>query len=164
MSERESRTSGPDTGTETGARRGRSEKAEARVRESFGRQGLMGLLGARIVEVGHGTCEIELSFRDEITQQRYFHGAVAGAIGDSAGGYAALTMAPPDREVLTVEYKVNFLAPAQGEKLVARGKVLTAGRRLFVCRAEVVAVSAGGEETPCAAIQQTVATTPVQAP
>jgi uncharacterized protein (TIGR00369 family) len=125
----------------------------------------MGLLGARIVDVGHGTCEIGLSFRDEITQQqRYFHGAVAGAIGDSAGGYAALTLAPPDREVLTVEYKVNFLAPAQGEKLVARGKVLTAGRRLFVCRAEVVAVSAGGEETPCAAIQQTVATTRAQAP
>ncbi len=160
MSERESKTSGADPGTETGARAGASEKAEERVRESFARQGLMGLLGAQIVEVGHGTCEIEVPFRDKITQQqRYFHGAVAGAIGDSAGGYATLTLVPPDREVLTVEYKVNFLAPAQGEKLVARGKVLSAGRRLFVCRAEVVAVSAEGEETPCAALQQTLATT-----
>src|ERR687890_2814498 len=117
----------------------------------------MGLLGARIVEVGKGTCEIEVAFRDELTQQqRYFHGAVAGAIADSAGGYAALTLAPPDREVLTVEYKVNFLAPAWGEKLVARGEVVTSGRRLFVCRAEVVAISAEGEETPCAALQQTL--------
>jgi hypothetical protein len=80
MSERESKTSGPDPGTETGAREGASEKAEERVRESFARQGLMGLLGAQIVRVGHGTCEIEVPFRDEITQQqRYFHGAVAGA-------------------------------------------------------------------------------------
>jgi uncharacterized protein (TIGR00369 family) len=123
MSERESRTSGPDTGAETGAREGMSEKAEARARESFDRQGPMGPLGAKIVEVGHGTCEIEVPFRDETTQQqRYFHGAVAGAIGDSAGGYATLTLAPPDREVLTVEYKVNFLAPARGEKLVALGR------------------------------------------
>jgi uncharacterized protein (TIGR00369 family) len=109
---------------------------------------------------GEGTCEIEVAFRDELTQQqRYFHGTVAGAIADNAGGYAALTLAPPDREVLTVEYKVNFVAPAWGEKLVARGKVLSAGRRLSVCRAEVFAVSAEGEETPCAVLQQTTATT-----
>jgi uncharacterized protein (TIGR00369 family) len=163
MSERESKTSGPDPGTEPGAREGASEKAEERVRESFARQGLMGLLGAQIVRVGHGTCEIEVPFRDEITQQqRYFHGAVAGAIGDSAGGYAALTLAPEGREVLTVEYKINFLAPAWGQKMVARGEVITAGRRLFVCKAEVVAVSGEGEETPCAALQQTVATAPAE--
>jgi uncharacterized protein (TIGR00369 family) len=120
----------------------------------------MDLLGARIVEVGKGTCEIEVAFRDELTQQqRYFHGAVTGAITDSAGGYAALTLAPPDREVLTVEYKVNFLAPAWGERLVARGKVVSAGRRLLVCKAEVFAVSAEGEETPCAVLQQTIVAT-----
>ena len=164
MSERESKTSGPDPGTETGAREGASEKAEERVRESFARQGLMSLLGAQIVRVGHGTCEIEVPFRDKITQQqRYFHGAVAGAIGDSAGGYAALTLAPSDREVLTVEYKVNFLAPAWGERLVARGEAITAGSRLIVCKAEVVAISAEGEETYCAALQQTLATTPAEA-
>jgi uncharacterized protein (TIGR00369 family) len=121
MSEREREM--PNPGGEAGAREEASKRVEDRVRESFARQGLMDLLGARIVEVGKGTCEIEVAFRDELTQQqRYFHGAVAGAIADSAGGYAALTLAPPDREVLTVEYKVNFLAPAWGEKLVARGK------------------------------------------
>ena len=93
-----------------------------------------------------GDCTIEVPFSEGVTQQeRYFHGAVIGAVGDNAGGYAALTLAPPDREVLTVEYKVNFLAPAFGEKLVAHGEVVTAGRRLFVCKAEVSAVD-GDEE------------------
>ena len=83
----------------------------------------MALLGAEVVEAEPGVCVIEVPFRDELTQQeRFFHGAVTGAIADTAGGYAALTLAPPDREVLTVEYKVNFLAPARGEKLVARGR------------------------------------------
>ena len=134
-----------------------------RVRESFAKQGLMRLLGAEVSEVGEGWCVIELPYSEKLTQQqRYFHGAVAGAIGDSAGGYAALTLAPEGREVLTVEYKINFLAPASGQKMVARGEVLTAGRRLFVCKAEVVAVSEEGEETPCAALQQTVATAPAE--
>ena len=69
-----------------------------------------------------------------------------------------MTLAPEDREVLTVEYKINFLAPAWGHKMVARGEVIVTGRRLFVCKAEVVAVSGEREETPCAALQQTVAT------
>ncbi len=140
-----------------------SEKASTfeRVRESFAKQGLMRLLEAEVSEVGEGWCVIEVPYSDKLTQQqRYFHGAVAGAIGDSAGGYAALTLAPEGREVLTVEYKINFLAPAWGQKMVARGEVLTAGRRLFVCKAEVIAVSGEGEETPCAALQQTIATAP----
>ena len=123
----------------------------------------MHLLGAKVVEAGEGFCTIEVRFYEKLTQQeRYFHGAVTGAVGDNAGGYAALTLAPPEREVLTVEYKVNFLAPASGERLVARGEVVTAGRRLFVCRTEVSAV-AGGEETPCAALLQTVSLSPVRA-
>jgi uncharacterized protein (TIGR00369 family) len=85
---------------------------------------------------------------------------VIGAVGDKAGGYAALTLAPPDREVLTVEYKVNFLAPVRGERLVARGEVVTAGRRLFVCKAEVSVVD-GDEERVCAAVLQTVSLSPV---
>jgi uncharacterized protein (TIGR00369 family) len=124
---------------------GGHEVAE-RVRASFARQGLMRLLGAEVVGVGDGTCVIEVPFAEGITQQEsYFHGAVTGAIADTAGGYAAMTLAPPDREVLTVEYKVNFLAPAHGEKLVARGEVVTSGRRLFVCRAEVSAVEGRDE-------------------
>ena len=133
-----------------------------RVRASFRLQGLMRLLGAEVTGAGEGFCTIELPFSDGVTQQeRYFHGAAIGAIGDNAGGYAALTLAPPDREVLTVEYKVNFLAPARGERLVARGEVVTAGRRLFVCRAEVSAV-AGGEEKVCAALLQTVSLSPIR--
>jgi uncharacterized protein (TIGR00369 family) len=87
-----------------------------RVRESFARQGIMGLLGARISEVGEGRCVVEVPYSDGLAQQqRYFHGAVAGAIADSAAGYVALTLAPEGREVLTVEYKINFLAPRGGE-------------------------------------------------
>ena len=132
-----------------------------RVRSSFERQGLMRLLSARVVEAGEGFCTIEVPFSDGVTQQeRYFHGAVIGAIGDNAGGYAALTLAPPGREVLTVEYKVNFLAPAFGGALIARGEVVTAGRRLFVCKAEVSVVD-GGDERVCAALLQTVSLSPV---
>jgi uncharacterized protein (TIGR00369 family) len=106
-------------------------------------------------------CTIEVAFAEKLTQQeRYFHGPVIGAVGDNAGGYAALTLAPPDRGVLTVEYKVNFLDPARGERLVARGEVVTAGRRLFVCKAEVSVVD-GDEERVCAAVLQTVSLSPV---
>ena len=142
--------------------RGETTVALERVRASFEKQGLMWLLKAEVVEAGEGRCVIEVPFRDELTQQeRYFHGAVTGAIADNAGGYAALTLTPLDREVLTVEYKVNFLAPAWGEKLVARGEVLSAGCRLFVCRAEVEAVD-GDERRTCAALLQTVALSPVK--
>jgi uncharacterized protein (TIGR00369 family) len=140
MSEREREM--PNPGGEAGAREEASKRVEDRVRESFARQGLMDLLGARIVEVGKGTCEIEVAFRDELTQQqRYFHGAVAGAIADIAGGYAALTLAPPDREVLTVREQGQLPRPGVGREAGGSGEVLSAGRRLLVCRAEVFAVS-----------------------
>ncbi|MGF1473195.1 MAG: PaaI family thioesterase [Rubrobacteraceae bacterium] len=133
-----------------------------RVRASFSRQGLMKTLGAELVDLGQGLCVVEVPFSEKITQQdRYFHGAVIGAIADTASGYAAMTLASPDREVLTVEYKVNFLTPAQGAKLVARGEVVTAGRRLFVCRADVSAVGDDVEEV-CATTLQTVSLAPVR--
>lgn len=116
-----------------------------RLRASFERQGLIRLLGARVVGAGPSPCEFEVPLSEKLTQQeRYLHGAVIGALRDTAGGYAALTVASPDREVLTVEYKVYILAPTYGEKSIARGEVVTAGRRLFVCKAEVSAVAAGG--------------------
>ena len=141
---------------------GFGDDALERVLASFRRQGLMRLLGAEVVEAGEGRCVIEVPFHEDLTQQEsYFHGAVIGAVADNAGGYAALTLAPPGREVLTVEYKVNFLAPARGEKLVARGEVVSAGRRLFVCRAEVSAVE-NGEDRACANLLQTVSLAPVR--
>lgn len=129
-----------------------------RVRESFARQLVMEFLGASLTEVAPGHCEIRLPFKPELSQQHgYFHGGVIGTIGDSAGGYAAFTLMPADAGVLTVEYKMNLLAPGDGELLIARGQVLKAGRTLMVSRTDVGVVKAG-RETPCATLLQTLIT------
>ncbi len=127
-----------------------------RVRDSFARQAAMTLIGARMTDVGAGTVTIELPVRDDLTQQHKFvHGGIVGMIADSAGGYAAFTLMPVDASVLTVEYKINMLAPATGEMLVARGQVLKPGRTLSIARADVFAV-AGGKEKFVATMQQTL--------
>lgn len=127
-----------------------------RIRASFELQGLMRHLGARLGHVGRGRVHILLSSRPEITQQHgYIHAGATSAIADSAGGYAALTMFPPDSEVLTVEYKVNLLAPAAGDHIEAVGTVLKTGRTLTVCQLEVFAVD-GAERTLVAVGQQTL--------
>jgi uncharacterized protein (TIGR00369 family) len=129
-----------------------------RVRASFVRQRVMSLLGARVKRLAAGECEIELPFKPELTQQHgYFHGGIIGTIADSAGGYAGLSLMPADSSVLTVEYKMNLLAPGDGEMLIARGRVLKAGRTLVVTRVEAVAVK-GGRETLCATLLQTLMT------
>jgi uncharacterized protein (TIGR00369 family) len=123
---------------------------EQRVRASFARQGLMGHIGARLVSVSPGECAIACAPRAELSQQHgYVHAGVVAAIADSAAGYAALSVAPVDSEVLTVEFKLNLLAPAVGELLIARGRVVRAGRTLTICESTVGALS-DGEETPCA--------------
>ena len=132
-------------------------EAAARVRESFERQGLMRLLGAELAEVADGSVRIRLPRRPEVSQQHgYVHAGATSAIADSAGGYAALTKMPAGSEVLTVEYKLNLLAPAAGEWLEAGGTVIRAGRTLSVCRLEVFAMSAVGEAKLVAAGQQTL--------
>lgn len=94
-----------------------------------------------------GQVEIEVPFSGGVSQQNgFFHGGVMGAIGDSACGYAAMTLTPPSSEVLTIEYKVNFLSPAQGERLVARGRVTKPGRTVTVCHGDVFALSGGKEK------------------
>jgi uncharacterized protein (TIGR00369 family) len=129
---------------------------EQRVRDSFSRQGLMGHLGARIVALGPGHVEIRAAYRAELTQQHgYFHAGVSGAIADSACGYAAYTLMPKDSSVLTVEYKMNLLAPAQGEELIARGRVVRSGKTLKICASDVYALK-GGEEVHCATMLSTV--------
>ena len=134
----------------------RNPDFEARVRGSFARQNAMGLIGARMTRVEPGRVEIELPVRDELGQQHGFvHGGIVGMIADSAGGYAAFTLMPADASVLTVEYKVNMLAPAEGDLLVARGEVLKPGRSLSVVRADVWA-RRGDRETRVAAMQQTL--------
>jgi uncharacterized protein (TIGR00369 family) len=129
-----------------------------RVRASFDRQKAMAFLGAWVSRLAPGECDIELPFRAELTQQHgFFHGGIIGTISDSAGGYAAYTVMPSDSSVLTVEYKMNLLAPGDGERLIARGRVLKAGRSLVVTRVDAV-VFKQGTETLCATMLQTLMT------
>lgn len=129
---------------------------QARVRDSFERQGLMHHLGARLSEIAPGRVHIVLPSRPEVTQQHgYFHAGATSAIADSAGGYAAYTLFPEDSSVLTVEYKINLLAPAEGDHLEAIGTVLKSGRTLTVCRLEVFGVQ-GAERSLVASGQQTL--------
>jgi uncharacterized protein (TIGR00369 family) len=132
------------------------EHFEVRVRESFARQGLMKLLGAEVLELTAGHVAIRVPFRVELTQQHnYFHAGVSGAIADSACGYAAYTLMPEDSSVLTVEYKLNLLAPADGDELIARARVLRSGRTLKICSADVYALK-NGSETHCATMLATI--------
>jgi uncharacterized protein (TIGR00369 family) len=108
-----------------------------RVRESFARQKAMALIGARLTSVAPGAAEIALGYREDLTQQKGFvHGGIIGMIADTACGYAAFSLMPAGCSLVTVEYKINILAPARGS-LVARGEVVKAGRALTVTRAEV---------------------------
>ncbi|WP_328635622.1 PaaI family thioesterase [Streptomyces sp. NBC_00356] len=119
----------------------RMQAIQARIRKSFERQGLMAHLGAQLTEVAEGRVHIVLPSRPELTQQHgYFHAGATSSIADSAGGYAAYTLFPEDTEVLTVEYKINLLAPAVGDHLEAVGTVLKPGRTLTVCQLEVFGV------------------------
>jgi uncharacterized protein (TIGR00369 family) len=129
-----------------------------RVRESFDRQGIMALIGAQLVRLEPGECEIQLPFKPELSQQHgYYHGGIIGTIADSAGGYAAFSLMPRDASVLTVEYKMNLLAPGDGELLIARGRVLKAGRTLVVAQVDAGVVK-DGRETLCATLLQTLMT------
>ncbi len=125
------------------------------VRSSFDSQPFMAHIGASLVSVTPGVCEISLDHRPELTQQHGFvHGGVVGAIIDSAMGYAAFSLAVPGSSVLTVEYKLNLVAPGDGDRLIARGEVARAGRTLIVSRGEVFAVK-DGVESLCAVATQT---------
>jgi uncharacterized protein (TIGR00369 family) len=127
-----------------------------RIRESFAQQGLMKHLGARISNVEPGSVEIRARHREELTQQDgYFHAGVSGAIGDSACGYAAYTLMPDGFAVLTVEYKINLMAPAIGEELIARGRVVRSGKTLKICVADVFATK-DAKETHCATMLATI--------
>ncbi|MEW1756275.1 PaaI family thioesterase [Streptomyces cyaneofuscatus] len=134
-----------------------SPAVQKRVRDSFDRQGLMSHLGARLAHIGPGRVHIVLPARPEVTQQHgYIHAGATSAIADSAGGYAASTLFDEDSEVLTVEYKINLLAPAAGDHLEAIGTVLKPGRTLTVCQLEVYGAQADGARKLVANGQQTL--------
>jgi len=125
---------------------------ETRVRENFALQQVMSLIGARMVNVGPGLCEIEISARQDLTQQDGFiHAGIVTTILDSSCGYAAYTLMPADSRVLSVEFKVNLLAPAKGEIIRAIAEVKRAGRTLTVCSADAFA-----DETLCATMLATM--------
>jgi len=132
-----------------------------RIEASFLRQGLMQHLGARLLRVEAGLCEVALPWSERVTQQQgSFHGGAMGALADIAGGYAALTVAAEDAEVTTVEYKINFMAGFKDGELRALGRVAKAGKRIIVTTAEVTHVGAGGKESACALMQQTLVPVP----
>jgi uncharacterized protein (TIGR00369 family) len=117
------------------------------VRDSFAAQGLMGTLGAFLVEVEPGFVAIELPASLKVGQQRgLIHGGAIGAIADTAGGYAALTLMPAGSEVVTVEYKINFVRPASGQLLRAEGRILRAGKTVTVARVDVLSRAEGSFE------------------
>ena len=118
-----------------------------RIRASFARQGLMGTLGASLVRIAPGLVEIAISPASAISQQHGFvHAGAVSAIADTAAGYAALSLMPSDRGVLTTEFKINLVAPAIGDRIVARAKVVKAGRTLTLAQTEVFAMQNGGEK------------------
>jgi uncharacterized protein (TIGR00369 family) len=119
---------------------------EQRIRSSFAKQGLMKTLGATLERVTSGQVDIVLMPKPEVSQQHGFvHAGAVSAIADSAAGYAALSMMPVDRGVLTTEFKINLLAPAAGERIIARGKVVKAGRTLTLAQTDVFAESESKE-------------------
>lgn len=117
------------------------------VAMSYGNQKAMALIGATLTEIGEGTATVELLVRPDLTQQHGFvHAGIVTMIVDTACGYAAYSTMPLDAAVLTVEFKVNFISPAKGELLIARGRVLKPGRTLTVCQGDVFALSDGREK------------------
>lgn len=118
-----------------------------RVRASFARQQVMRLIGATLADVRPGVVEIHLPFREDLTQQHGFlHAGIVSTICDSACGYAALSLMAPDAGVLTVEFKLNLLAPASGVRFVAHGEVMKPGRTLLFCQGAVRAYQADGQD------------------
>ena len=119
---------------------------EPRVRASFDRQRFMGTIGARLTRVEAGEVDIELDVRDDLVQQHGFlHAGVLATAADSACGYAALSLMPVGVAVLSVEFKINLLAPAAGDRIVARGRVIRAGKTVTVCWGDVTAYAGESE-------------------
>ncbi len=134
------------------------ENFETRIRTSFEKQGIMHTIGGQLLKVEPGEVQIELPFSEALTQQHGFiHAGILTTIVDSACGYAASTLMPFASEVLTVEYKVNFISPAKGENFLAIGRVVKPGRSLTVCRGEVL-VKDGSEYKTVVLMQTTMMT------
>lgn len=139
----------------------RNPDYERKVRASFeGQPAMSRLFGAKMVSLAPGETEIHIPLQPDFLQQMgNVHGGIVGALADSAAGYAALSLLDAGLEVVTVEYKINFVAPAYGELLIGRGRVVRAGRTLQICVAEIFAVK-DGVETLCAYMTTTMMAVP----
>ncbi|NND62230.1 MAG: PaaI family thioesterase [Flavobacteriaceae bacterium] len=127
-----------------------------KVYSSFEAQKFMELLGAQLTVLEPGFCQIEVPYKDSLTQQNgYFHAGVIGTIADNTAGYAAFSLMEEKASILTVEYKINLIAPAKGDKLIGKGQVVKSGRTLSVCTSELFSVSKGVENL-CAVSQSTL--------
>jgi uncharacterized protein (TIGR00369 family) len=130
---------------------------EAKVRASFARQRVMALIGAKLRRIEPGLVEIELPYREDLTQQHGFvHAGITATIADSAGGYASFSLMPPGSAILSVEYKVNLLAPAAGELFIGRGRVVRPGRRITTTEIEVEAIRGGEAKLVLFGLQTTM--------
>jgi uncharacterized protein (TIGR00369 family) len=135
---------------------------ESVVRQSFERQRMMATLGASLVHLEPGGVDLSARYTPQFGQQNgYWHAGAVASLADSASGYAALSLAPPDTDVLAVEFKINLLAPARGAAFLAQGRVLRPGRTLTVCLAEVFAIE-GSLRTPIATMLSTVIVRPLR--
>jgi len=127
-----------------------------KVADSFTRQKFMGHINAKLFKVEPGFCEIHIPYNANITQQHsFFHAGIVGTIADNAAGYAAFSLMNKNSSILTVEFKLNLIAPADGELLIGRSNVLKYGKTLTICRSDVFIVK-GGVEKLCAASQSTL--------
>ena len=132
-----------------------------RVRQALAAQPVMDVVGAEVTHAAPGEVDIAFPFDERLTQQHGFlHAGVVATVVDSACGYAAYTASTDDVDVLTVELKINLLEPATGRRFLARGRVVRAGRRLTVCRGEVVSYDDAGEERLIAVTTTTMALRP----
>jgi uncharacterized protein (TIGR00369 family) len=130
---------------------------EAELRESFDRQGFNTTLGATLVYVKPGEVHVAVPFSEHLTQQNGFlHAGVVASVADNACGYAAMSAAPPGHNPLAVEFKVNLLAPAKGERFEARAKVMRRGGTLTVVRADVFAITGAAEEMVATMLETTI--------
>ena len=130
---------------------------EARVRDAFAGQGMMKTLGATLTRVARGEVEIVLPFAPHIAQQHGFiHAGGLTTVVDNAGGFAAMTLMPEGMEVLTIEFKINFLSPAIGRRFLATGRVRRSGRQIFVVDGEVVAEDSHGDRKTVAIMLATM--------
>ena len=136
---------------------------EARIRESFGRQRHMATLGVTIAYIGPGEVHLAMPYDERFCQQNGFlHAGAVASVADSASGYAAYTLAPPDTDVLAVEFKINLLEPARADGFLARARVLRPGRTLSICQADVVGTDA--DARLIATMTSTIIIRPVRRP